>query len=252
MRITDRAWLKLNGFLLSAGSAESVEDLNREILQNISSVIPFDNSGVSISLSKGLDPKITTSVNSENKWNDSFNSHYHEISVFPDFDRNIFYADNRKIRDTFKTEYYNDFLLPQKIRFTAGFILFSRENIPCGTFVLNRSGSCGMFSDEELFFLKISAQHISNYTRMLSISESVKKIPVMMTELETGNKLLSPRETEIVSLLMQRMKPSEISQELKISLLTVRKHIQNIYDKLNVMDRQQLYQRINQNYKKSD
>ena len=249
MRVTDKAWSKLNSFLLSVGSAESIEELNQEILKNISSIIPFDNSGVSISLREGIDPKITASVNSENRWNDLFNSHYHSISIFPDFDRNIFYADNLQLRDAFKTEYYNDFLLPQKIRYTAGFILFSRENIPCGTLVLNRSDSCGMFSDEELMLLKISAQHISNYSRMLSISESLKKIPVMITELETGNKILSPRETEIVSLLMKRMKPSEISRELKISLLTVRKHIQNIYDKLNVMDRKQLYQRINQNYK---
>ena len=69
-------------------------------------------------------------------------------------------------------------------------------------------------------------------------------MPVHFSELEKDNYLLSKRESEIISLLMQRLKPEEIGRELKISVLTVRKHIQNIYEKLNVMNRQELFQKI--------
>ena len=252
MHISERGWSKLNSFLLTAGTMNSVDEMNSWILDNISSLINYDNSGIHIILSDKLRPGITASVNSEKKWNDLFNSYYYSISLFPEFDQNIFYADNRQIRGSHKSEYYNDFMLPQKIRYTAGFTLYNPGNIPAHTMVLNRSGSAGMFSNEELSVMKVAAHHLSNYVKMLSLSESFRKIPVMISELENGNTILSPRETEIVSLLVKRLKPAEISKKLEISLMTVRKHIQNIYEKMNVADRHQLLQKIHQEFKVKD
>lgn len=250
MKISERGWSKLNRFLLSAGTLNSVDEMNSWILENISSLIPYDNSGIHITISGKLKPDIAASVNSEKKWEDLFNSYYYSVSLFPEFDRNIFYADNREIRGSHTSEYYNDFLLPQKIRYTAGFTLYSSVNMPAHTIVINRTGKAGMFSSEELAVMKITANHISNYIKMLSISEQFRTIPVMISELEKGNTILSARETEIVSLLVKRFKPEAISKELKISPLTVRKHIQNIYEKLNVTDRHQLFQKIHQEFKK--
>lgn len=249
MRISLKGWSKLNRFLLEAGSLNSVNEMNSWVLSNISSLIPYDNSGIDIILSDKLKPSITVSLNSDKKWEDMFNSYYYSISLFPKFDDNIFYADNRQIENSHKSEYYNDFLVPQKIRYTAGFTLYNMENKPSHTIVLNRSNTGEMFNTEELSLMKAAAHHLSNYFKMLSLSEKFRKIPVMISELEKGNTILSPRETEIIYLLVKRLKPAEISKELKISLLTVRKHIQNIYEKLNISDRHQLFQKIQQHYK---
>ena len=48
---------------------------------------------------------------------------------------------------------------------------------------------------------------------------------------------MTPREKEILSLLCKGMNYREIANTLVISQFTVRKHIQNIYAKLNVSDR---------------
>jgi DNA-binding NarL/FixJ family response regulator len=48
---------------------------------------------------------------------------------------------------------------------------------------------------------------------------------------------LSPRETEIVSLLAQGHLYKEIADELNISLETVRTHIRRVYEKLQVNTR---------------
>ena len=48
---------------------------------------------------------------------------------------------------------------------------------------------------------------------------------------------LTPREKEILSLLCKGLNYQEIANTLVISQFTVRKHIQNIYAKLNVSDR---------------
>lgn len=246
MQITLKGWSRLNRFLLEAGSLESVADINSWVINNISSIVPYDNSAIDIALSEKLQPSITLSLNSDKKWEDLFNSYYYTLSLFPEFNDNVFSADNRKIEKSHKSEYYNDFLAPQRIRYTAGFTLYDSENKPSNTLVVNRTSRGGMFSTEELSLMKAAAQHLSNYRKMLLISERFKKIPVMLSELEEGNSILSPRETEIVYLLAKRLKPVEIAKELKISLLTVRKHIQNIYEKLNISDRHGLLMRIHQ------
>lgn len=249
MQITLKGWSKLNRFLLEAGALESVADINSWVLTNISSLIPYDNSAIDISLSERLQPSIALSLNTDKKWVGLFNSYYHSISLFPEFNNNVFFADNREIEKSHKSEYYNDFLAPQKIRYTAGFTLYDSENKPSNTIVVNRTSMGGMFSTEELSLMKVAAQHLSNYCKMLLISEGFKKIPVMVYELENGNSILSPRETEVICLLVKRLKPVEIAKELKISLLTVRKHIQNIYEKMNISNRHQLFRKIHQCHK---
>ncbi len=246
MQISLKGWSRLNRFLLEAGSLESVAEINSWVINNISSIVPYDNSAIDISLSERLRPSITLSLNSDKKWEDLFNSYYYTISLFPEFNDNVFSADNRKIEKSHKSEYYSDFLAPQNIRYTAGFTLYNSENKPYNTLVLNRTSRGGMFSTEELSLMKAAAHHLSNYCKMLLISERFKKIPVMLYELENGNTILSPRETEVIYLLVKRLKPVEIAKELKISQLTVRKHIQNIYEKLNISDRHQLFQKIHQ------
>ena len=48
---------------------------------------------------------------------------------------------------------------------------------------------------------------------------------------------LSPRETEILVLLAQRLSNREIGERLAISPVTVKRHANNIYSKLGVHDR---------------
>ena len=73
-----------------------------------------------------------------------------------------------------------------------------------------------------------------------------------MPEIDNDNSLLSRRESEITYLLLQRLKPDQIAKELRISIFTVRKHIQNIYEKLNVADRKQFFRKIQMNLNNKD
>jgi DNA-binding NarL/FixJ family response regulator len=51
--------------------------------------------------------------------------------------------------------------------------------------------------------------------------------------------LLTPRQTEILILLKKGYSYQEIADDLSVSLNTVRKHVSNIYEKLEVNNRQQ-------------
>ncbi len=251
MRISAKNWEKINNFLLLIGSASSVEALNSMVLSSVSEVLPFERPGILIELGSSFKAQICASVNSEKKWDDLFNSYYHTIATSPDFGESLFAADNRLLRDGFNMEYYHDFIIPQDISYTAGLIFFSSENRPTHSLVLNRGRSERMYSEEEISLLKIISPHISNRYMNLQAVEDYKNLPVMAAELENSRGMLSRREAEIVSLMIQRHKPADIAQTLDISVLTVRKHIQNIYQKLEVTDRQQLLQRVHNDYRKT-
>jgi len=55
---------------------------------------------------------------------------------------------------------------------------------------------------------------------------------------------LTPREKEVCQLLLKRRTYKQIATELFISINTVKKHIQHIYEKLSVNNRSQLFKKI--------
>lgn len=61
-----------------------------------------------------------------------------------------------------------------------------------------------------------------------------EKYKESVQQLELDKEILSPRETEVLKLLAQGLKHSEIAEQLFISTTTVRFHIKNIYTKLGV------------------
>ncbi|MGJ1410549.1 response regulator transcription factor [Sphingobacterium thalpophilum] len=57
--------------------------------------------------------------------------------------------------------------------------------------------------------------------------------------------MLSPRETEVATMLCQRLTAREIADKLFISDRTVDKHRENIYFKVGVHSRDQLLEKLN-------
>ena len=55
---------------------------------------------------------------------------------------------------------------------------------------------------------------------------------------------LSKREIDVVTLLISGLKNAQIAEELFVSEVTIKKHLQNIYDKVGVSNRTTLMNRI--------
>lgn len=62
---------------------------------------------------------------------------------------------------------------------------------------------------------------------------------------------LTPRETEVLTLLLSGKRPEQIAKELTVSVKTVRSHIYRIYSKLNIHSHQQLIDRAMENQDKA-
>ena len=71
-------------------------------------------------------------------------------------------------------------------------------------------------------------------------SSIARKVVASFSKMESQNKLtetLTAREKEILDLLAKGQMNKEVAYQLEISNGTVRKHIQNIYEKLHVNTR---------------
>ncbi|MEO8539461.1 MAG: helix-turn-helix transcriptional regulator, partial [bacterium] len=60
----------------------------------------------------------------------------------------------------------------------------------------------------------------------------------------SGNDELTPREREVLELLLQRWHDSEIAEQLVISVRTVEAHVAHLMDKFGVHSRDELRRRF--------
>lgn len=58
--------------------------------------------------------------------------------------------------------------------------------------------------------------------------------------------MLSKREKEVLKGMLQEKKRKEIAEELCITENTVKKHVTNIFSKLHISNRKELYEQIRQ------
>lgn len=155
-----------------------------------------------------------------------------ETSVFKD--TNILANDVRE-----KTNFYRNFLLPEDIVYGCGIILIRNSRIT-GMFNLFRNEKSGDFNEKDLYILNVIKKHIENMlhnvTQLSRANISVNKSLDIFSEAYS----LTAREYDVLSLLNKGLSNQEISDELIISLSTVKKQIYNLYNKTGVSSRGQL------------
>ncbi len=72
-------------------------------------------------------------------------------------------------------------------------------------------------------------------------TEATLKIKANLTQ----PKEITPREHEVIQLILTAATNRDIAKELKISTETVKRHLSNIYDKLGVFTRMELCTKLN-------
>ena len=92
-----------------------------------------------------------------------------------------------------------------------------------GIITFFRSEEWGNFTEREIFILDIMKDHLSNMAEACML----KKADQMISE----NQNITPREKEIIDLIIKGYTNEEIAKELYISVSTTKKHVYNIFKK---------------------
>lgn len=245
--LKENEWNTINKILLELYDLDNIKEFSVKLLKMFRMLIPYSQ-GYFIMFDNCQRINLANSSNigmTDDEWDKYVNNFFDKdyINYIFDFASDtVTYRDTDILEDKIRknTEFYQEFLRPHSIPYGSGIILIKDGGI-LGVINLFRSASLGDFSDKDIHVLEILKQHLANIAhRLLTQSmdnekTSNDKIADLIEEIG-----LSAREVEVMEFMNKGYSNAEISDELVISLSTVKKHIYNIYTKAGVRSRTQL------------
>lgn len=139
-----------------------------------------------------------------------------------------------------QTEYATDFMIPNGMCKSLAYILPGHSI----TITIQRSRLSSGFNESEIDTLGIVNAYVNDlYSRRTGKRRAADAL-LSAREIAERFPRLSPREAEVCAQVAMRLNRSEISACLCISPRTVEKHIESIFDKLDIRSREQLRWRL--------
>lgn len=240
-KITENEWKFINEILLQIHGNDDIDSMRKEMFDMLQYIVKFDYGAFFLCKDDGVTNPIGYNISKEELEKDT--SHIEEINPLKTL-RGLMmdpkhpairvseYIFTEKLEDT---EYYNLIWKPKRIRYSilVGIGYKGRE---LGSINLYRIEDKNDFSDKDLEILNILKAH-------LNIRLYRENIPYRINPDESSLKTiyrLTDRETEIVELWIRGLTDNEISDRLAISKNTLKKHISNVFGKLEINSRVEL------------
>lgn len=110
----------------------------------------------------------------------------------------------------------------------------ARSRVRTRNFVLERTS--GDFSDRDRAVLEAVRPHLARICAMSELQPAVRDDPAAADEQDRLARL-TPREREVLELVAAGLPNAAIAERMWISPGTVKKHLDNVYDKLDVANR---------------
>lgn len=250
LSLSQEQWKTMNDIILSIYSENDINKLRKDFLIAINSIIPHDRSFFDLGYKKNtkvifFDP---VSYNMEQEFLQSYYNDYESVDIMYWFfsqNQNDVYRESDYVtsamRDT--SLFYREWLIPQDLKCSMGSRV-AYGDLLYGSVNLWRTIEHGDFTDEELYILSILNKHLSLHFYNKYPNGIMKNNENDYTDTFVNLYHLTDRESEIINLIYQGMPIKEISQNLFISENTVKKHTHNIFSKMSISNRSQLFKLV--------
>lgn len=137
-----------------------------------------------------------------------------------------------------QSPYFKELIEPNDMYYSVQICLYSSE-IFLGVATLFRGRHDADFNDHDLFLLRLIKDHLA---LRLYQDYSANKRKTQSSDLRFYAAYnLTAREIEILQLMLERYSNDEMADHLHVSHFTIQKHVSNIYKKLNVNGKSQLF-----------
>ncbi len=242
--LKEKEWIFLNEIIHMIYDTRNLNEMRTNVLELLSVLIP--NSSASFYLAnvtdhddKLLSDPVVLNMAQRDVTNylDFGEKLDYTIPIYQNA-RPIAYKETDLFDDRFRenTEFYNEFLA-NGLEFPMA-LCIANDGICYGALSLFRSKRMGDFSDRDIFLLNQLRRHLVTKIRF----EYDKKKNYYGSRIDDikSEYFLTTRECEIVNFIFEGLNNEEICRRLFIEEGTVKKHIHNIYDKLNIKNRIQL------------
>ncbi|MCR5212794.1 MAG: helix-turn-helix transcriptional regulator [Eubacterium sp.] len=254
---SNNIWLGILNLIYRIHSSESIGEMGDTILKQIQWLVPFDQALFFIAHENG-DIHVVASEGLDEDYIDMYETNYKKYDYASGIKiagNSIVYKDSDIIEEAvfLKSSFYNQFCEPNHIRYGIHVVMIYASKY-CGEIVLFRDNdtiNATNFGETAEFILNLLKEHLSiscnrlllnkPYQREMSSSEEIFTNPEDKYRVMYN---LTKRECEVLMLLLEDMSTNQICDELIISLNTLKKHIANLYRKLEVSSRVQLIQKM--------
>ncbi len=237
-------WMTLNTIIYEIYTTENLTEMRENFLERMKTVLDFDSADFHLATTDGKNG-LTNPVFYNCK--EDFSHNYEDI----DYSRGIMYGNESIVyRETdimsdevrVNTEYYKRVYMPNKWHYSLQMILM-KDKVFLGAVTFYRFKGRENFKYEDVFILNMLKEHMAfrlDKDRVIE-EEPVDKLTVTEASIKFE---LTRRETDILKMLMDGKDNEMICDELCISVNTLKKHIRNIYVKLGIKKRVQLFKMI--------
>ena len=237
-------WMILNNIIYKIYTTENSLTMRQHFLEQMKMVLDFDSADFYLASSEGKS-KLTTPVMYNCDEDQSAN--YEELGNSRGImysGKSLVYRETDIISDEERTEseYYKKVYRPNNWHYSLQMIL-GKDKEFLGVITFYRTIGKDNFRYDDIFLLDTLKEHLAYrlYRDRRECDSSEEKMTVTEAAEEYG---LTRRERMILRLLMQGKDNDKLCDELSISVNTLKKHILNIYRKLGIRNRVQMFKMI--------
>ncbi|MBQ8663980.1 MAG: response regulator transcription factor [Eubacterium sp.] len=143
--------------------------------------------------------------------------------------------------------FYKEYFVPNNWEYSMHLVLGDKATC-FGLISFYRTIGKDNFDTDDIYVLELMKDHLLYRLGEERIERAAIQEKLTVTE-ATEHYNLTKRESAILRRLMQGQNNNQISEELQISVNTLKKHVLNIYRKLNINNRVQLFKAIKEKEK---
>ncbi|MGN1317562.1 MAG: helix-turn-helix transcriptional regulator [Lachnospirales bacterium] len=237
-------WLVLNNIIYKIYSTKDLTEMRKTLLEQLKLLLDFDAADFFLAKENGEDGLVDgVGYNADLEGSANFDR--------MDYSRGIMYSGKCMVyRETdiiedevrVQSEFYKKLYIANRWHYSMQIILaYNKEFL--GAITLYRTIGKDNFLYEDIFLLDMLKEHLAFrlYESRKRKNENVDKLSIK----ETVEKYqLTKREEDVLIKLMEGKDNNEICSELIISTNTLKKHILNIYRKMDINNRVQMFKMV--------
>ncbi len=243
-RLETNDWLVLNNIIYKIHTTDDEIIMRQNFIEQLRMLMDFDSADFFVAGKNGEEELVRPVL---------YNCDRSHVQLYPqiDYSRGIMFTGQSLVyRETdiisdekrLQMHYYRNVYKPNNWHYSLQMII-SRNKKLLGVVTFYRTLGKDNFQYEDIFILDMLKDHLSYRMNKDLVRSEIREDK--LTIRETVEKYqLTKREETILGFLMEGADNTQICNELVISLNTLKKHILNIYRKLGIRNRVQLFKMV--------
>ena len=243
--LSNKEWNHISNLIIKTGMQNTLDDYINAVLKEVEVLIPYYAANFFMYNKEKEVIDQPKCINMKKDLIRDYENYYHKIDDIKDKTFNIKVpiksTDIMDYRYWKNTEYFTDFLAKNRLYYSCGVDIHYEDKL-LGTIGLFREKDDLDYTEKDLIILNIIKPHLANQMYKLFILNGMFNNLKISKKLNQGKNRfnLTNREVDVVKQILDGKNNHEVANNLFVSINTVKKHLMNIYKKVDVNNRTEL------------